>query len=61
MLSVFSTTFEFFTAPGAVQFHSRQMVNKWGTDLDATAPTAVRVAAFRMMRRWGVPGTPIGG
>lgn len=58
LVNVFQTTFEFHTAPGVVQFHIRQLVQRWGADLDATAPVCVRVAAFLMMRRWGVPGTP---
>jgi hypothetical protein len=59
MVHVFTYSFEFLTAPGPVQFHCRQMVAKWGIDLDTAAPVAVRTFVFRMMRRWGVPGTPI--
>lgn len=60
MINVFATTFEFFTAPGAVQFRMRQIAAKWGTSLDATAPVTIRVEVLRAMRKWGIPGTPIG-
>jgi hypothetical protein len=59
MLLVFEYSFEYFTAPGAVQYHSNRLVAKWGTNLDATAPNCVRVLAWRLMRRWGIPGTPL--
>ena len=59
MLHVFDYSFEFHTAPGAIQHHCRLLSAKWGTNLDAAAPNWVRVLAWRMMRRWGLPGTPL--
>lgn len=59
MVHVFSYSFEWFTAPGVIQFHGRQATNRWGTNLDATAPMAVRFFIFNLMKRWGIPGTPL--
>ena len=58
LIQVYGTTFEFFTAPGYVQFRLRQFIARWGADLDARSPRVVKFAAFQMLRRYGTPGTP---
>lgn len=57
-ITVYSTTFEFFTAPGYVQFRLRQFMARWGANLDTRSPRVVKFAAFQMLRRYGIPGTP---
>jgi hypothetical protein len=57
--TIFTFTYDFFTAPRFVQHQIRLLTSKWGTDLDAHTPVCVRFKARLLARKYGVSGTPV--